>query len=200
MLKKYSFFFFIIFPLIILWLGSVYYFETLRLFTLLLPWVLTFNFTKKAAHRNNAITVFVIVWLLLFQYESARGFLLNPLANSLLNVNLPKIKFLFPPAGWIMFYNLGDTTGYVEVYGVKDGNAQFIDPHDILRTRDIMYDNVHRNVLSTIADPALSKSFCRHLERVLPYFDKFVVTSVYHPSLTQEPFKRFQKVQYQCPP
>ena len=144
--------------------------------------------------RNTIITLFVSFWIILFHYESIRYFYLNPLFHK----DLPKMRFLFPPAGWIMFFNVNDSFGYVEVYGVKGEQTQLIDPHDIFRTRTIMFDNIHRNILSTVADPRLAQSFCGFLRYRFPGFDRFLVTSVYYPSLTKDPYKRQQSVQYQC--
>ena len=146
--------------------------------------------------RNSLISVFVIVWTVVFHYESTRSFFLNPLFGR----DLPQMKFLFPPAGWIMFYNVDDTFSSAEVYGVKDGQPQLIDPHQILTTRSIGYDNVHRNALSTVLYPNLKGEFCRYLHRKFPYFDNFWVTLVYWPSVTKTPFRRLQKIMYQCEP
>ena len=77
--------------------------------------------------------IFIILWLGIFHYESIRYTYLNPLFQR----NFPKFKFLFPPAGWIMFYHIDDDFGYVEVYGVKRGESQLLDPHEIFRTRTI---------------------------------------------------------------
>ena len=145
--------------------------------------------------RNTIISIFIILWIIVFHYESIRYFYLNPIFKQ----NLPKMKFLFPPAGWIMFYNVDDTYGFVEVLGIKDNVLQLIDPHDILRTRTIGFDNIHRNVLSTVADRHVAKSFCQFLDRRFPYFDGFAVTAVEYPSVTKEPYHRVQRVLYQCP-
>ncbi len=145
--------------------------------------------------RSTFITIFVILWTLAFHYESTRAFYLNPLFGR----QLPKVKFLFPPAGWIMFFNVDDTYGCAEVYGFKDGQPQFIDPHLILQTRPIGYDNIHRNALSVALDQGLQDSFCRFLKRKFSYFDGFVVTVVYYPSVTKTPSLRYQRVMYRCP-
>lgn len=149
----------------------------------------------KKTIRNITISAFVILWLCTFHYESLRAFYLNPLAGR----PLPKIKFLFPPAGWIMFFNVGDSFGNVEVFGLKANQPpQFIDPHQILRTRDIGYDNIHRGVLGTILSPEIQPQACRYLHRKFPYFEKFWVTYVGYPSLTQEPLRQERRLVYQC--
>lgn len=97
-----------------------------------------------------------------------------------------------------MFYNLDDEFGYAEVYGVKNGIPQLIDPHAILQTRAIGYDNINRNVLSTVLAPGMAQTFCPFLERKFPYFDKFMVTYAVYPHLTQQPMERTQTVVYEC--
>lgn len=144
--------------------------------------------------RNTLISIFVVVWLAVFYYESTCYYYLQPIFNH----ELPRMKFLFPPAGWIMFYNLGDNFGNVEVYGVKDGNPQLIDPHQILQTRAIGYDNINRNALLAVLSPSMSDSFCPFLKRKFPYFDKFLVTYVEYPHLTEQPLERTQTVVYEC--
>ena len=144
--------------------------------------------------RNTIISVFVVLWIIVFHYESIRYFYLQPFFKK----PLPKIKFLFPPAGWIMFFNVDDAYGYVEVYGVKNKQAQIIDPHDILRTRTIFFDNIHRNVLSTVGEKSLARPFCGFLERRYPYFDRFLVTTVYYPEMSKKPYYRLEQVLYTC--
>ena len=78
--------------------------------------------------RNIVITIFVIAWLLVFNYESIRYFYLNPFFGH----QLPKVKFLFPPAGWVMFFNVGNGFGHAQVYGIKEGRTLALDPHEIL--------------------------------------------------------------------
>ena len=145
--------------------------------------------------RNLFISVFVVIWIGVFHYESIRYSYLNPLFGK----NLPKIKFLFPPAGWIMFYNVDDTFSCAEVYGVKNGQPQLIDPHLILTTRPIGYDNIHRNALIVALDADLEEPFCRYMMRKFPYFDRFLVTVAYWPSVTKTPQRKLQRLIYQCP-
>jgi len=144
--------------------------------------------------RNKLISIFVVVWLAVFYYESACYYYLQPLCK----FELPRMKFLFPPAGWVMFYNIGDNFGAVEVYGVKDGNPQLIDPHQILQTRAIGYDNINRNALLTVLSPEMAGRFCPFLKRKFPYFEKFLITYVEYPHLTEQPLERMQTVLYTC--
>lgn len=133
--------------------------------------------------RNAGISLFAVLWILLFHYESLRHHVLNRLAGR----ELPKVKFLFPPASWIMFFRVEDNAGGVEVYGLKDQTAFLIDPHRIFETRWVGYDNIHRNVLSTVADPQRGPDFCRYLQRKFPGYDGFIVAFVSWPSLTNQP-------------
>lgn len=97
-----------------------------------------------------------------------------------------------------MFYNIGDNFGYTEVYGIKDGIPQLIDPHDILQTRAIGYDNINRNALITVLTPGMSDSFCPFLKRKFPYYDKFSVNYVQYPHLVQQPLERTMTEVYSC--
>lgn len=149
---------------------------------------------KNKSLRNILITIFVIVWSLVFHYESLRHFYLNPLFKK----ELPKVRFLFPPAGWIMFFSVGDTSGHIDVYGVKNNQRQIIDPHDIFRVRTIGYDNIHRGILGLAGNRAYAQSFCDFLNYRFPYFDKFLVVGVYTPEMTTNVYKQIQRVQYEC--
>ena len=150
---------------------------------------------KNQRVRNIFITLFVILWTMVFHYESLRHFYLQPLFKR----SLPKLMLLFPPAGWIMFYRQPDSDGFTEVYGVREGDVQRIDPHDIIQVRTIGYDNIHRNILSEIADARMKPKVCRYLQRKFHDFDAFVVTIVYYPSFSKTPHRKIQKVLYQCP-
>lgn len=111
---------------------------------------------------------------------------------------LPKVKFLFPPIGWIMFYSIGDSFGHRQVYGVKKDRLQLIDPHDIFRTRTIMFDNIHRGILTSASSPVHARQFCRFLEYRFPYFDNFMIVTEYYPEMCTEPYKKLEKVEYKC--
>jgi len=67
------------------------------------------------ALRRLRISLFVVVWLLVFLYETFRYGYLSPLAGR----PLPKLPLLFPPAGWIMFFNVDSSYGFAEVYGLR---------------------------------------------------------------------------------
>ena len=144
--------------------------------------------------RNFWITALVIVWTLAFHYESVRFFYLNPLFKR----ELPKVKFLFPPAGWIMFFHVDETYTMAEVYGVKNGEPQLIDPHRIFETKAIGYDNIHRNVLSSVLYPQRKEDFCRFLRRKFPDYESFLVPVVHYPAVVKEPTKKLYRVMYQC--
>lgn len=148
----------------------------------------------RSARRNAWITIFVVIWIIIFHYESIRHFYLN----SLFRQELPKLKFLFPPAGWIMFFNVDETYGLAEVYGIKDTQPELIDPHEILETKAVLYDNIHRNVLSTVTHFYYKKTFCQFLQRKFPDYDSFVVVAVYYPSVIKYPGKKLYQPIYQC--
>jgi hypothetical protein len=149
---------------------------------------------KNIKLRDILITVFVIVWTVIFHYESTRAFYLQ----RWLGRPLPKLKLLFPPAGWIMFYEVTRQSGHVEVYGVKDGVPQAIDPHDIFRTRTLGYDNIHRGIMSVAANEKNKTRFCGFLRKRFPYFDRYVVTYDYYPDIIKERQQKRQTVLYQC--
>ncbi|MCR4336275.1 MAG: hypothetical protein NUV91_00510 [Candidatus Omnitrophica bacterium] len=146
------------------------------------------------SRRNIIITIFVILWMFVFHYESLRYFYLEPLVDR----PLPKMKFLFPPAGWIMFFNLGDQFGYPQVYGVKNAIPQPIDPHQVIWTRFVGFDNIHRGIMGAVLEESNQKSFCHFLKRKFPGFDDFFVTHVYYPSLVEDPYERWEEIVYQC--
>jgi len=149
---------------------------------------------SKKTVRNIFISIFVICWTLLYHYESTRHFYLNPLFKT----DLPKTKFLFPPAGWIMFFQVGESSGAREVFGIKDGTGYFIDPHDILRTRTIGYDNIHRGILGSAAHPRNANAFCRFLKFRFPYFDNFIVKAIYYPDVSKDRSERIERIDFQC--
>ncbi|MDO8580528.1 MAG: hypothetical protein Q7S13_03515, partial [Candidatus Omnitrophota bacterium] len=83
----------------ILWIYVFVHFPNLRFFTVTVPLIIGINVAHPKSVRNIFISLFVIVWLGIFHYESTRAFFLEPLFHR----PLYKFKFLFPPAGWIMF-------------------------------------------------------------------------------------------------
>ena len=144
--------------------------------------------------RNTLITVFVICWTLVFQYETLRASYLSPLAGR----ELPKLPFLFPPAGWIMFFNIDKSYGFAEVYGVRDGEHVLLDPHDILETKAVGYDNIHRNVLVGVLSRGDAQSFCRFLRRKFPSYDQFLVVYAAYPDVIKTPDRVLRQVAYRC--
>ena len=152
--------------------------------------------------RNTLITVFVIGWTLLFQYETLRAGYLSPLVLRLRSAQagrqLPKLPFLFPPAGWIMFFNIDKSYGFAEVYGVRDGVHVLLDPHDILETKAVGYDNIHRNVLVGVLSRGDAQSFCRFLRRKFPSYDQFLVVYAQYPDVIKTPDRVLRQVAYRC--
>jgi hypothetical protein len=144
--------------------------------------------------RNRAITWFVICWTLLFHYETLRANYLSPL----LKRELPKLHLLFPPAGWIMFFNIDRAYGFAEVYGIKDRTPMLLDPHDILETRAVGYDNIHRNVLIGVLYPQRAPQFCPFVKRKFPEYDSFAVVYAQYPDIVKTPERILRQVVYRC--
>ena len=146
--------------------------------------------------QNVFITIFVIVWSLVFQYETLRASYLSPLAVH----QLPKLPLLFPPSGWIMFFHVNKSYGFAEVYGIpRAGNPVKLDPHKILETKAVGYDNIHRNVLVGVLDRADGYAFCRFLDRKFPQYDSFAVLYGQYPDVVSTPDRALYQVMYRCP-
>ena len=144
--------------------------------------------------RNALITCFVIIWPLVFQYETLRHNYLSPLAHR----ELPKLPLLFPPAGWVMFFNVDRSYGFAEVYGIKGSSPTLLDPHDIFRTKAVGYDNIHRNVLVTVLDSYDAPAFCRFLRRRFPSYEEFAVLAAQYPDIVTEPNRILRGLAYRC--
>ena len=178
------------------WAYAIYKWPDFRLFSVFIPLAMGVNLSSSRTARGVFISLLVVCWLALFQYESLRTFYFN----QVLKKDFPKTKFLFPPAGWIMFYKVGKSAGNIEVYGVKGKQSQLIDPHDIFRTRTIGYDNIHRGIMGSASDsnPRKAVQFCKFLNYRFPYFDKFYVSGFYYPNLVESPYERRQRILYEC--
>ncbi|MBI2885405.1 MAG: hypothetical protein HYY15_04450 [Candidatus Omnitrophica bacterium] len=144
--------------------------------------------------RQWLISVFVVCWAGLFHYETVRLNYLTPL----LRRELPKTKFLYPPAGWIMFFNVDPSYGMAEVYALRQGQAELLDPHDIFRTRFVWYDNIRRNVLIGVLSPRVAPQFCRYLRRRFPDAEAFAVVYRAYPDVAAAPEESRYQVQYRC--
>ncbi|MBI4348739.1 MAG: hypothetical protein HY553_18010 [Elusimicrobia bacterium] len=152
--------------------------------------------TKRAFLR-----LFIVAWLALFVYETLRAFQLAPVAARLAGrpVDLPKLPLLFPPAGWIMFYEVGDTAGGLEVYGVSKTTATLIDPHRVFATRYVGFDNIRRGMLYAAAGRPWD--FCNFLRRKFPEYPDFSVVRYQYQDLGGEnPSGRLQAPLYSCRP
>ena len=145
--------------------------------------------------RNTLITWFVICWTLLFQYETLRASYLGPW----LGRPLPKLPLLFPPAGWIMFYDIDRSYGFAEVYGLRESEPSLLDPHDIFPTRAVGYDNIRRNILVIALSSRNAQSFCRYLHRKFPAYETFAVVAAEYPDLIDPPERVLRQVAYRCP-
>ena len=144
--------------------------------------------------RNTLITVFVICWTLIFQYETLRAGYLSPLAGR----ELPKLPFLFPPAGWIMFFNVDKSYGFAEVYGFRGSQRAKLDPHEIFETRAVGYDNIHRNVLVGVLSRGDAQPFCRFLRRKFPSYDGFLIVYGQYSDLINTPDLVLRQIAYRC--
>ena len=145
--------------------------------------------------RNLLITLFVLAWIGLFHYETLRLNYLSPLVGH----ELPKTKLLYPPAGWIMFFNVDSSYGMAEVYGIKNRQPSLIDPHEIFATKNVLYDNIHRNVLVSVLSQAQAPAFCSYLRRKFPHYDEFAVVYAVYPDVANQPTESQRQVVYRCP-
>ena len=151
---------------------------------------------SRSRRSRVLISLFVLVWIGVFHYETLRLNYLSPLAGG----ELPKLKFLYPPAGWIMFFDVNRTYGFAEVYGVRQGHPELIDPHDIFRTRFVGYDNIRRNVLISVLSARQAPAFCSYLDRTFPHHDAFAVVYGRYPDVVGHPDEVQRALAYRCPP
>ena len=164
--------------------------------------------------RPICITAFALLWMSVFHYETLRLRYLSPLLPRLLasgfspgdperrrgiGRELPKLKLLYPPAGWIMFFNVDRRYGMAEVYGLRDGRPVLLDPHDIFRTRGVLYDNIRRNMLISVLSPARAHDVCRCLARQFPAYETFAVVYAQYPDVVDRPAEVQRQVAYRCP-
>ena len=157
---------------------------------------------RHALSRNAWISLFTAVWIAVFHYETLRLNYLSPLVLRLssgqVGRELPKLKFLYPPAGWIMFFNVDRRYGFAEVYSVSGDRPARIDPHEIFSTRFVGYDNIHRNVLISVLSRRSAPAFCRYLDRKFPHEDSFLVVYAEYPDLVDQPQRVERRLAYRC--
>jgi len=180
--------------IVLAWLFLIYRFETARVFTCFIPLSVGIAAVKEKKIRNTFIILFVVLWTVLFHYESTRHFYLN----SLTEINLPKTKLLFPPAGWIMFYRVDARFGHAQVYGIQGEQKTLLDPHDILRVRTILYDNIHRGIMGSVINKRNGPQFCGYLKRRFPTFDNFLISYAHYPDISENRFNMREIPQYHC--
>ena len=144
--------------------------------------------------RSIPITWFVLCWTLIFQYETLRAHYLSPLFKR----PLPKLALLFPPAGWIMFFDVDKSYGFAEVHGMRQGQPFAIDPHQVFSTGALGYDNIRRNVLVGVLEPHRAPAFCRYLHRKFPQYESFAVLYGAYPDLIRTPDRVVYEVAYRC--
>ena len=149
--------------------------------------------------RNILISCFVVVWVLFFHYQTFRLSYLSPYMKQTFGIELPKVPLLFPPAGWIMFFNVDPAYGFAEVYGIAGGEPHLLDPHDILETRAVGYDNIHRNVLVGVLYSERAAPFCRFLDRKFPSYESFAVAYGQYTDLIGAPERISRRIMYRCP-
>jgi hypothetical protein len=143
---------------------------------------------------NVLITWFVIVWLSVFLYETFRAGYLSPLVHR----PLPKLPLLFPPAGWIMFYNVDTTYGFAEVYALRGRDPVPLDPHAIFTTRSVGYDNIRRNLLVGVLSQREAPLFCGYLGRKFPEAEGFLVIYAQYPDVVETPDRVDRMLAYRC--
>ena len=97
-----------------------------------------------------------------------------------------------------MFFNIDKSYGFAEVYGVEGSKQILLDPHDILETKAVGYDNIHRNVLVGVLSRADKASFCRFLRRKFPSYDEFLVVYAQYPDLIMTPDRILRQLAYRC--
>src|SRR3990167_6167516 len=144
--------------------------------------------------RSIPITWFVLCWTLLFQYESLRANYLSPLFKR----PLPKLALLFPPAGWIMFYNIDRSYGFAEAYGIRGTELTELDPHAVFETKAVGYDNIRRNVLAGVLYQDRTQAFCRFLRRKFPTYDDFLIVYAEYPDAVNTPERILRRPAYRC--
>ena len=144
--------------------------------------------------HNTAITAFVICWSLLFFYETFRANYLSGFAG----FQLLKWPLLFPPAGWIMFFNVDRGYGFAEVYGLRHGQQEIIDPHKIFQTKAAGYDNIRRNVAIGVLSQEAVQPFCRYLKWKFPAYQVFTVVYAQYPDVVNRPDQISRHVAYRC--
>lgn len=146
--------------------------------------------------RDLLISLFVLLWIGVFHYETLRLSYLSPRIGR----ELPKLKFLYPPAGWIMFFNVGRSYGFAEVYGLRQQRQpEPIDPHDIFGTRFVWYDNIRRNVLISVLSARQAPRFCAYLGRKFPQYEAFAVVYGLYVDVVDRPDEVRRQVVYRCP-
>jgi len=123
---------------------------------------------------------------------------------------LPRVPMLFPPAGWIMFYNVNDQFGEAQVYGIegisivgagRDARINYktkflIDQHEIFRTRTILFDNIKRGLIHGALRN--KEQFCAFLEYRFPYYDGFEIRYIHYPQMSKKTGKKIERIAYQC--
>ena len=74
-----------------------------------------------------------------------------------------------------------------------------LDPHEIFRTRFVLYDNIRRNVLVSVLSPSRAQDFCQFLARKCPSYDRFAVVYAQYPDVVNQPTDIQRQIAYRCP-
>ncbi len=186
---------------LILWGALVYKFPVWWVYTLTVPPILVVNLAKDKRLRDHFISLFVVIWLMVFMLNTTRHLLLEPFLKRSFpgfSLALAVNKFLFPPAGPIMFFNVDDSFGFYRVSGIKNGKLFDLNPHEVILNRTLFYDNIHRGVLGAIGDPGSVVSFCRWMHGRFPEFDDFAVGVRQYPALKKSRYVYQEGWLYRC--
>ncbi len=97
-----------------------------------------------------------------------------------------------------MFFHVGKSYGFAEVYGIRDNTGIPLDPHEIFPTRAIGYDNIRRNVLIGVLSNEDAPRFCRYLNWKFPSFKSFAVVYAQYPDLIESPDDVRRQLAYRC--
>lgn len=98
-----------------------------------------------------------------------------------------------------MFYHIGTSAGFAEIHARDEHQTTVLDPHDILETKAIGYDNIHRNVLVGVLYKERASAFCRFLTYKFPQYQAFAVVYASYPNIITQPDRLERSLVYKCP-
>ena len=97
-----------------------------------------------------------------------------------------------------MFFNVDCGYGFAEVYGLRSGQHEMIDPHKIFQTKAVGYDNIRRNVAVGVLSQEAVGPFCRYLKWKFPAYEAFTVVYAQYPDIVNTPDQISRHVAYRC--